>query len=61
MLPSVLVYYRIQNRNSPDPNNDPANANIINWARRPRTGRFPQPLNFAAADATTGNNFTEDF
>ncbi len=61
VLPDVRVYWRLQNRNSPDPNNDPNNNNIVNWARRQRTARFPQPFNFSPADGTTGNNFSEDF
>ncbi len=60
-LPDPRIYWRIQNQNSPDPNNDAANLNVINWARRRRTARFPQPFGFAAADNTTGNNLTEDF
>jgi outer membrane protein OmpA-like peptidoglycan-associated protein len=60
-LPDARIYRRIQNRNSPDPDNDPTNANVINWARRVRTARFPQPFGFAAADATTGNTFLQPF
>jgi outer membrane protein OmpA-like peptidoglycan-associated protein len=60
-LPDVRIYWRIQNQNSADVNNDPTNANVINWPRRRRTARLGQPFGFAAADGTTGNNFSEDF
>jgi outer membrane protein OmpA-like peptidoglycan-associated protein len=60
-LPDARIYRRIQNRNSPDPDNDPTNTNIINWARRVRTARFPLPAGFAAATATTGNHFLGPF
>lgn len=60
-LPDPRIYKRIQDRNSPNPNNDPQNRNVINWARRTRTARFPLPIGFAAANATTGNRFLEPF
>ena len=60
-LPDTRIYRRIQNRNSPDPDNDAANANIINWARRARTGRFPIGGGLDPATATTGNTLTEAF
>jgi hypothetical protein len=61
-LPDPRVYRRIQDLNSPDPDNDPHNDNIVNWARRVRTGRFPVPAGgLGAATATTGNTLTEAF
>jgi hypothetical protein len=62
-------------RHSPDPNNDPTNANIVNWIKRRRTQRFltdpanpgqphptkPFPAALAAADATTGNLVVGNF
>ena len=59
-------YRRIQILRGTDPNNDPANAAVINWVKRGRTQRFlnaagdlPAPLD--AADATTGNTLTRAF
>lgn len=68
-VPDVRLNRRIQNRHSPDPNNDPTNDNIINWIKRRRTQRFdttlpanlPTPGANPAADATTGNNLTVSF
>jgi outer membrane protein OmpA-like peptidoglycan-associated protein len=62
VLPDVRIYRRIQNLNSPDPNADPANDNIINWARRVRVGRFPIGTpGLSAATATTGNTLLQPF
>ena len=60
-LPDPRIYRRIQDRNSPDPDNDPSNNNIVNWARRVRTARFPAVGGLGAATATTGNTFAERF
>jgi hypothetical protein len=60
-LPDVRIYGRIQNLNAPDPDNDPSNDNILNWARRTRTERFPIAPGTSAATATTGNKFVKDF
>jgi hypothetical protein len=60
-LPDVRIYRRVQNLNSPDPNNDAAAANIVNWYRRLRTSRFPPAGGLGAATATTGNTFTTAF
>ncbi|MEZ4706875.1 MAG: peptidoglycan-binding protein [Caldilineaceae bacterium] len=60
-LPDVRIYRRIQNRNSPDPNNDAANNNVVNWARRTRTARFPIAPGFDPATATTGNTLIQNF
>jgi hypothetical protein len=60
-LPDVRIYHRIQNLNNPDPNNDPGNDNILNWARRARGGRFPPGGGLGAATATTGNTLTQNF
>ncbi|HET9179992.1 MAG TPA: OmpA family protein [Terriglobia bacterium] len=61
-LPDVKIYRRIQNFHTPDPDNDPNNNNVINWAKRLRTARFPiaGDLN-PAADNTTGNRLAGDF
>jgi outer membrane protein OmpA-like peptidoglycan-associated protein/peptidoglycan hydrolase-like protein with peptidoglycan-binding domain len=61
-LPDVRVYRRILKRHTADPDNDPNDDNIINWARRLQTVRFPAKHDFdPAPDATTGNKFTQDF
>ncbi|MFN8475292.1 MAG: OmpA family protein [Anaerolineae bacterium] len=60
-LPDVRIYRRIQTLHSADPNNDPNNNNILNWARRRRTGRFPVDGSAGPATATTGNTLTVDF
>ena len=60
-LPDVRIYRRIQNMHSADPDNDPTNDNIINWARRARVSRFPAAVGFAAPTATTGNSLIEQF
>jgi hypothetical protein len=60
-LPDVRVRHRFQNLNSPDPDNDPTNANVLNWARRIRTARFPLPAALDPPDATTGNIFAVPF
>ena len=59
--PDVRTYRRIQDLHSPDPDNDPGNANILNWARRRRTARFPIAAGHSAPTNTTGNNITEVF
>lgn len=61
-LPNVRVRRRIQDRHFANPEVDPNNNNVINWARRERTARFPVAgdLN-PAATATTGNTLTQDF
>jgi hypothetical protein len=61
-LPDVRIRRRIHNFHTPDPDNDPANNNVINWARRVRTARFPiaGDLN-PAATATTGNRLAGPF
>lgn len=61
VLPDVRIYGRIQNLNSPDPNNDPNKNNIINWARRVRTVRYPAAQGLGPATATTGNKFLQSF
>jgi outer membrane protein OmpA-like peptidoglycan-associated protein len=61
VLPDVRIYRRIQNRHSPDPNNDPNNDNIVNWVRRLRTGRYPASGGLGPATATTGNTLLQDF
>ena len=61
-LPDVRVRRRIQNLNSPDPDNDAPNDNILNWAKRVRTTRFPvAPANLGAATNSTGNTLTTAF
>jgi outer membrane protein OmpA-like peptidoglycan-associated protein len=59
--PDVRTYRRIQDLHSPDPDNDPDNSNILNWARRRRTARFPIAPELSPATRSTGNNFTEVF
>jgi outer membrane protein OmpA-like peptidoglycan-associated protein len=61
VLPDARIYTRIQNLNSPDPDNDPNNDNIINWARRVRTARYPAAGGLGPATATTGNKFLQNF
>ena len=61
VLPDVRIYRRIQTLHSADPNNDPNNDNILNWARRRRAGRFPVDGSAGPATATTGNTLTSDF
>jgi hypothetical protein len=61
VLPHVRIYRRVQNMNSPDPNNDPNNDNVINWARRQRTARFPIAPGISPATATTGNRLVQNF
>lgn len=60
-LPDVRIYRRIQNLHSTDPDNDPANDNIINWARRARTGRAPLGGGMGPATATTGNTLLVNY
>jgi hypothetical protein len=60
-LPDRRIYRRVQNINSPDPNNDPANDNTINWFRRARTVRYPPAAGLGAATATTGNTLVRNF
>jgi len=59
--PDVRTFRRIQSLHAPDPDNDAANANILNWIRRRRTARFPVAPGTSAATATTGNTLTEAF
>jgi outer membrane protein OmpA-like peptidoglycan-associated protein len=61
-LPDVRIRRRVHNFHTPDPDNDPGNNNVINWARRVRTARFPiaGDLN-PAATATTGNRLAGAF
>jgi outer membrane protein OmpA-like peptidoglycan-associated protein len=59
--PDVRTYRRIQDLHSPDPDNDPGNRNILNWARRRRTARFPIAAGHSAPTNSTGNNLTEAF
>ncbi|WP_305044242.1 peptidoglycan-binding protein [Geoalkalibacter sp.] len=61
VLPDVRIYRRIQNLHTADPDNDPNNDNIINWARRARTARFPIAAGLGPATATTGNNLIQNF
>jgi hypothetical protein len=60
-LPNIRVRRRCHTLHSPDPNNDAANANVINWVRRRRTARFPIADPLVAPTATTGNTYTEAF
>jgi outer membrane protein OmpA-like peptidoglycan-associated protein len=60
-LPDVRVRRRIQHLNAPDPDNDPGNNNILNWARRARTARFPIGAGNGPATSTTGNTLTTAF
>jgi hypothetical protein len=61
-LPDVRVRRRIQNLNSADPDNDPPNDNILNWAKRVRTVRFPTaPAGLGAATTSTGNTLAKAF
>jgi hypothetical protein len=60
-LPDVRIYRRIHNLHTSDPDNDPGNANIINWMRRRRTSRFPIGNGMGAATATTGNTLVTGF
>jgi hypothetical protein len=54
-LPDVRIYRRFQNQYG-DPDNDPTNANVVNWARHARAARFPIAGALdPAADNTTGN------
>ncbi len=61
-LPDVRVRRRVHNAHTADSDNDPNNDNVINWANRVRTARFPiaGDLN-PAADNTTGNLLAGDF
>jgi outer membrane protein OmpA-like peptidoglycan-associated protein len=61
-LPDVRVRRRVHNFHTADPDNDPNNDNVINWANRVRTVRFPiaGDLN-PAGDNTTGNLLAGDF
>jgi hypothetical protein len=61
VLPDPRIYRRFQNLNSPDPNNDPNNDNIINWVRRVRSSRYPAASGLGAATATTGNTLLQNF
>jgi hypothetical protein len=61
-LPDSRVYRRIQNMHAADPDNDPPNDNILNWAKRTRGARFPiAPGGNSAPTATTGNKFAVPF
>ncbi|MEO8335395.1 MAG: hypothetical protein ABI664_10500 [bacterium] len=60
-LPDVRVEHRFHNLHSPDPDNDPTSDNVLNWARRVRTTRFPIPGAFDAPNTTTGNTFAAAF
>ena len=61
-LPDVRIRRRIHNQHSPDPDNDAANNNVLNWARRTRTARFPiADALTSPADATTGNTLAQSF
>jgi hypothetical protein len=61
-LPDVRIRRRIHNQHSPDPDNDAANANVLNWARRTRTARFPvADALTSVATATTGNTLAQAF
>jgi hypothetical protein len=60
-LPDPRIYRRIQDRHNSDPDNDLANDNIVNWARRARGARFPVAGGLGPATATTGNKLTEAF
>ncbi len=61
-VPDARVYRRVHNRHSADPDNDPASDNVVNWARRQRTARFPIGGNVdPAATATTGNRLAQPF
>lgn len=60
-LPDVRVERRIQYQHAADPDNDPTNDNILNWARRARTARFPIAPGTSAPTATTGNTLTQNF
>lgn len=60
-LPDVRIYRRIQNLHAADPDNDPNNDGILNWAKRRRTARFPIAANgLDAPTATTGNTLTQN-
>lgn len=61
VLPDVRIYRRIQNLHTANPDNDPNNDNVINWARRARAARFPIAAGITAATVTTGNNLTQIF
>ncbi|MBI4902285.1 MAG: hypothetical protein HY820_01535 [Acidobacteria bacterium] len=55
------IYRRIHDLHTPDPDVDPRNDNIINWARRRRTARQPARAGFTPGpDATTGNTLVEN-
>jgi hypothetical protein len=55
-LPDVRIYRRVQNMNSPNPDEDAESNNITNWARRSRTTRFPiGSPGLAPATPSTGN------
>ena len=60
-LPDPRIRRRIQNLNSPDPDNDPPNDNVINWVCRTRTARFPNGGELGPAMATTGNTLMGNF
>ncbi len=60
-LPNVGIYRRIQNLHSSDPDNDAANDNIINWARRVRGARDPIGGGLGPATATTGNKLIVNY
>jgi hypothetical protein len=58
-LPDVRIYRRMQTLHAPNPDNDPGADNVVNWARRRRTGRFPPAAGMQAPTVTTGNTLTE--
>ena len=60
--PDARVYRRVHRLHNPDPDVDATNDNVINWAKRRRTARFPiaGDLN-PAATATTGNRLAGPF
>lgn len=60
-LPDPRIRRRIQDLHSPDPDNDAARDNIINWVRRVRGARFPIGGSLGAPTATTGNKLLEAF
>jgi hypothetical protein len=52
---------RVQDRHNSDPDNDPPNDDIVNWARRTRARHFPIGSTLDPPTATTGNTLIEAF
>jgi hypothetical protein len=60
-LLDVRARGRVQDRHNSDPDNDPPNDDIVNWARRTRARHFPIGSTLDPPTATTGNTLIEAF